>query len=147
MACVTELSTVCNLICRLDGALAFLFVSYGNTRKDTLLESGLPGVTTSTSPVAASAGTVVVISELDTTVAPARRAMLTAGQTLARTLHPSRKTVSRVLVPLPLCLRNGPKENLGTHRYPLIPRTAKFPAHHKRHHRLKAYMLPSPEPT
>jgi hypothetical protein len=116
MACVTELSTVCNLICRLD---AFLFVSYGNTRNDTLLESGLPGVTTSNSPVAASAGTVVVISELDTTVAPARRAMLTAGQTLARTLHPSRKTVSRVLVPLPLCLRKGPKENLGTHRDPL----------------------------
>jgi hypothetical protein len=81
MACVTELSTVCNLICRLDGALAFLFVSYGNTRKETLLESGLPGVTTSTSPVPASTGTVVVISELDTRVAPARRAMLTAGQT------------------------------------------------------------------
>ena len=40
---------------------------YG-TRKGTLLESVPLGVTTWTSPVVAPAGTVVVISELDTTV-------------------------------------------------------------------------------
>jgi hypothetical protein len=40
---------------------------YG-TWKDTLLESVPLGVTTLTSPVVAPAGTVVVISELDTTV-------------------------------------------------------------------------------
>src|SRR5580704_10430225 len=38
------------------------------TRKSTLLDSVPPGVTTWTSPVVAPAGTVVVISELDTTV-------------------------------------------------------------------------------
>jgi hypothetical protein len=41
--------------------------SYG-TMKGTLLESVLPIVTTLTSPVVAPEGTVVVISELDTTV-------------------------------------------------------------------------------
>jgi hypothetical protein len=41
------------------------------TINGTLLESVPLGVTTSTSPVVASAGTVVVTSELDTTVKPA----------------------------------------------------------------------------
>src|ERR1019366_10127521 len=41
---------------------------YGSTRKDTLLESVPLGVTTLTSPVVAPAGTVVVISEPETTV-------------------------------------------------------------------------------
>jgi hypothetical protein len=53
-----------------------------------LLKSVPPGVTTRTSPEVAPVGTVVVIKELDAAVAPARRATLTAGQTLARTLHP-----------------------------------------------------------
>lgn len=42
--------------------------SYGPTRKITLLLSSLLGVVTSTSPVVAPAGTVVLISELLTTV-------------------------------------------------------------------------------
>src|ERR1035441_6472385 len=53
---------------QIDRALAFLFISYGNTRKDTLLESVPLGVTTWRSPVVAPAGTVAVISELDATV-------------------------------------------------------------------------------
>ena len=41
---------------------------YGSTRKGTLLESVPLGVTTSTFPVLAPSGTVVVIKYLDTTV-------------------------------------------------------------------------------
>ena len=41
---------------------------YRATRKDTLLESVPLGVITLTAPVVAPAGTVVAISELDTTV-------------------------------------------------------------------------------
>ena len=37
---------------------------YGNTSKDTLFDSVLPGVTTLTSPVVGAVGTVVVISEV-----------------------------------------------------------------------------------
>jgi hypothetical protein len=41
---------------------------YGSTRKATLLESVRLGTTTSTFPVVALAGTVVVIKDRDTTV-------------------------------------------------------------------------------
>ena len=48
---------------------------YGNTRKGTLLESVPWGVTTLTLPVVAPAGTVVVISELETALKTSRRAV------------------------------------------------------------------------
>lgn len=48
--------------------LSYLVCGYGTTKNFKLLASVPPGVTTSTLPVVAPAGTVVVTSELDTTV-------------------------------------------------------------------------------
>ena len=74
----------------------------------TLLESVLPGVTTLTSPVVAPAGTVVVISELDTTVK-------LAAMPLNVTLVAPVRLVPRMLTAAPtkrggrLCFHNGPR--------------------------------------
>src|ERR1017187_10303030 len=64
--------------------------AYGTTRKDALLESVPLGVTTWTSPLLPPAGTVVVISELETTVK-------TAAVPLKLTLVAPVRLVPRIL--------------------------------------------------
>src|ERR1019366_2936634 len=81
---------------------------YGTTRKDALLESVPLGVTTWTSPLLAPAGTVVVISELETT-------SKTAAVPLKLTLVAPVRLVPRILTAAPrlpevgCVFTNGPR--------------------------------------
>src|ERR1017187_4883150 len=73
---------------------------YGTTRKDALLESVPPGVTTWTFPLLAPAGTVVVISELETT-------SKTAAVPLKPTLVAPVRSVPRILTAAPTLPKGG----------------------------------------
>src|ERR1039457_6145408 len=73
---------------------------YGTTRKDALLESVPLGVTTWTSPLLAPAGTVVVISELETT-------SKTAAVPLKLTLVAPVRSVPRILTVAPTLPKGG----------------------------------------
>jgi hypothetical protein len=66
---------------------------YGSTGKATLLESVPMGVTTSTPPLVAPVGTVVVIKYLDTTVnvaaVPLKLTLVAPVRSVRRIPHPS----------------------------------------------------------
>ena len=102
-------------------------MAYGNTRKDTLLKSVPLGSTTWTSPVVTPAGTVVVISELDTTVK-------IAALPLKVTLVDPVRLLPRMLTSRSH-LRGG---RLGFHKWPQTYRQAEDRANPCRwsHHRL-----------
>src|SRR5271169_6297877 len=95
---------------------------YGRTRKGTLLESVRLGVTTSTFPVVAPAGTVVLIREGETTVK-------TAAGPLKLTLVAPVRLVPRILTAAPtlpevVCVStNGPRptDRLKTVPSPDVP--------------------------
>src|ERR1022692_2362052 len=74
--------------------------AYGTTRKDALLESVPLGVTTWTFPLVAPAVTVVVISELETTVK-------TAAVPLKLTLVAPVRLVPRILTAAPTLPKGG----------------------------------------
>src|ERR1019366_5848713 len=92
--------------------------AYGTTRKDALLESVPLGVTTWTFPLLSPAGTVVVISELDTT-------SKTAAVPLKLTLVAPVRFVPRILTAAPTLPKvgsvstNGPKP---TDRLKTVPK-------------------------
>jgi hypothetical protein len=98
-------------------------MAYG-TWKDTLLESIPLGVTTLTSPVLAPEGTLVLISELDTTVN-------LAAMPLKVTLVAPVRLVPRILMAVPTapeegCVStNGPKP---TARLKIVPSLLAPPA-------------------
>ena len=96
-------------------------IAYG-TRNDTLLESVLLGVSTLTSPVVAPVGTVVVISELETT-------LKTAAVPLKVTLVAPVRSVPRIITAAPTLPEVGsvsangpkPKDRLKIVPSPLAP--------------------------
>jgi hypothetical protein len=103
-------------------------MAYGNTRKDALLKSMPLGVTTWTSPVVAPAGTVVVISELDTTV---KVAALSLKLTLVAPVRlvPRMLTVAPTFAAVGCVSTNGPRptERLKTVPSPSAPPSAVVP--------------------
>src|ERR1700722_5087662 len=101
---------------------ALLFIRLYGIRNATLLESVPPGVTTFTVPVVAPVGTVVVISELETT-------LKVAAVPLKVTLVAPVSLVPRILMAAPTlpevgnASTNGPSptERLNTVPMPSVP--------------------------
>jgi hypothetical protein len=90
---------------------------YGNTRKDTLLESVPLGVTTSIFPLVAPEGTLVVISEAETT---SKAAAVPLKLTLVAPVRP----VPRTLISAPTAAESGRVSTNGpnpTERLKTVP--------------------------